>query len=70
MVNHEQSYLPETGFLRLSQVLKFIPIGRSTWWAGVASGRFPQSIKLGSNTTVWRAEDIHQLIADIEAGEV
>lgn len=50
------------GFLRLPEILKKIPIGKSTWWAGVKSGRFPQAIKLGSRTTVWRREDIENLI--------
>jgi predicted DNA-binding transcriptional regulator AlpA len=57
--------LPETGFLRINQVLQFIPVGRSTWWAGVKSGRFPQSIKLGTKTTVWRAEDIRALVEQL-----
>jgi len=60
--------LPKNGFLRLPQILQYIPISKSTWWAGVSSGRFPSSIKLGPKTTVWKAEDIHKLIADIEAG--
>lgn len=56
--------LPDTGFVRLSTILKLIPIGKSTWWAGVKSGRFPKSIKLGSRTTAWRAEDIVELITN------
>ena len=54
--------LPETGYLRLNQVLAFIPVSKSTWWNGVKDGRFPKSFKLGPRTTVWRAEDIRQLI--------
>ena len=54
--------LPETGFLRLPQVLELIPIAKSTWWAGVKSGRFPASVKLGPRTTAWRVEDIRNLI--------
>lgn len=54
--------LPETGFLRLPQILALIPISRSAWWEGVRQGRFPKSIKLGTKTTVWRAEDIRRLI--------
>ena len=54
--------LPETGFVRLPQVLAIIPISRSAWWAGIREGKFPQGIKLGSKTTVWRAEDIRNLI--------
>jgi predicted DNA-binding transcriptional regulator AlpA len=54
--------LPETGFVRLPQILTLIPISRSAWWAGIRKGKFPQGIKLGSKTTVWRAEDIRHLI--------
>ncbi len=41
-----------------------IPIGKSTWWEGVKSGRFPQPIKLGPRITVWREEDIEALLAN------
>jgi predicted DNA-binding transcriptional regulator AlpA len=57
--------LPETGFLRLSSILAPkgpIPVGKSTWWAGVQSGRFPKPIKLGPRITAWRVEDIRALI--------
>lgn len=49
------------GYVRLHQVLKIIPVGKSTWWAGVKSGRYPQPVKLGKRTTAWRVEDIHAL---------
>jgi len=55
--------LPETGFVRLSTILKLIPIGKSTWWAGVKSGRFPKSVKLSRRITAWRVEDIRNLIS-------
>jgi predicted DNA-binding transcriptional regulator AlpA len=64
--------LPETGFLRLSSIIgdrksdppipAIIPVSRSTWLAGVKSGRFPKSLKLGPRITVWRVEDIRSLI--------
>jgi predicted DNA-binding transcriptional regulator AlpA len=60
MNNH---LLPSTGFIRLPTILKIIPISKSTWWAGVKSGRFPKSVKLGVRTTAWRVEDIQDLIA-------
>lgn len=57
------STLPETGYLRLPQILAIIPISKSTWWAGVRSGRYPQSTRaLGVRITAWRAEDIRALI--------
>lgn len=59
-----QNNLPETGFLRLPDVLKLIPIGKSTWWQGVKNGKFPKPVKLGERTTAWRVEDIKNLIND------
>lgn len=57
--------IPQTGFVRIPQILSVIPISRSSWWAGVKSSKYPAPIKLGENTTVWRAEDIHALIKKI-----
>lgn len=57
--------LPQTGFLRLNAVLAPkgpIPVGRSTWWAGVKDGRFPKPVKLGARITAWRVEDIRSFI--------
>ena len=61
----EPSIIPPTGFVRLPKILEVIPYGKTTWWNGVREGRFPKPIKLGPNTTAWRCEDIHQLIADL-----
>lgn len=57
--------LPETGFVRLPQVLQLIPISKSSWWAGVASGRYPAAVKLSERTTCWRVEDIRALIQSV-----
>ena len=62
--------LPETGFLRLKQIIgnpkagipPIIPIRPTAWWAGVKSGKFPQPVKLGPRTTAWRVEEIKKLI--------
>ena len=69
-----RSTLPETGFLRLPQIVgdskaqppvpALIPVSRSTWWAGVKSGRYPRPVKLGPRITAWRVEDIRRLIQD------
>ena len=55
--------LPETGFVRLPDVLKVFPVSKSTWWAGVKDGRYPKPVKLGVKMTAWRVEDIRALIA-------
>ncbi|MBW2647446.1 MAG: AlpA family phage regulatory protein [Deltaproteobacteria bacterium] len=56
--------LPETGFARLPQVLKVFPVSKATWWAGVRTGRYPKSVKLGPMMTAWRVEDIRALLAN------
>jgi prophage regulatory protein len=40
-----------------------IPISKSSWWAGVAEGKFPTPIKLGARTTCWRETEVLALIA-------
>lgn len=56
-----------SGLLRLASIIKPagpIPVSRSTWWAGVRSGRFPAPVKLGPRITAWREADIQRLIDD------
>jgi prophage regulatory protein len=59
-----KSELPETGFVRLPDVLRHFPVSKSTWWAGVRSGRYPAALKLAPRITVWRVEHIRDLIRD------
>jgi prophage regulatory protein len=59
--------LPESGYVRLSTILKIIPVSKSTWWAGVKDGRFPKSCKLSPKITAWRVEDIRDLMTKFEA---
>lgn len=66
------SHLPETGFLRIRQILgdpkadppipAIIPVKKSCWWDGVKTGRFPTPVKLSKRVTAWRVEDIRALI--------
>jgi prophage regulatory protein len=65
--------LPETGFLRLKQIVgnpkveppipALIPISRTSFLNGVKSGKYPKPVKLGERTTAWRVEDIRELIS-------
>ena len=71
--------LPETGFLRIWQIVgdkkanptipAIIPIGRSSFLAGVKSGKFPQPVKLGIRTTAWKVEDIRNLVNSFEGAK-
>jgi len=61
--------LPSSGFVRLTSILAPhgpIPVARSTWWAGIKTGRFPKPVKLGPRTTAWKVEDIRRLIEQAE----
>jgi prophage regulatory protein len=60
------SALPETGFVRLPEILARFPIGRSTWWAGIKAGRYPRPVKLGPRISAWRVEDVLSLIENPE----
>ena len=75
--------LPITGFLRLPQIIgrpatktapaipAIIPVCKSTWWNGVASGRYPKPVRtLGERITAWRVEDIRTLIEATAPGLV
>ena len=64
-----QFAIPEVGFVRLREVLTVIPIGKTCWWEGVRSGRFPKPVKLSQRCTAWKAEDIHALIKTISEKE-
>jgi prophage regulatory protein len=48
--------------LRLKEVLQLVPVARSTWFAGIRSGRFPASVRLGPRIAAWRLRDIQQIL--------
>lgn len=70
--------LPETGYLRLKQIIgdpkadppipAIFPVGKTTWWGGVKSGRYPQPVKIGKRCTAWRISDIRYLLEQKEGG--
>ena len=69
--------LPETGYVRLPQIIgdpgdpnadppipptpAVIPVGKSTWWAGVKSGIYPAPIKISKRCTGWEVQAIRRL---------
>jgi hypothetical protein len=62
--------LPQFGLLRLWQILgnrrkgipPIIPVSKSSWWAGVKSGKYPKPVKLSARCTCWYVDDIRKLI--------
>ena len=72
--------IPETGYLRLAQIVgkratksspaipAIIPVSKSTWWAGVRTGRYPKPTRaLGARITAWNVADIRALIQVAES---
>jgi prophage regulatory protein len=62
--------LPQFGLVRLWQILgdrrkgipPIIPVSKSSWWAGVKSGKYPKPVKLSARCTCWYVEDIRKLV--------
>lgn len=48
--------------LRVAQILRFIPVSRSHWFAGVKSGKYPTGFKLSERVRVWRGREIKAII--------
>ena len=40
--------IPETGFMRLPQVLSVIPLGKTCWWEGLI-GSVPEAVELSGD---------------------
>lgn len=54
---------PESELWRLPAVLAHVPISRSSWFAGVRSGRYPKPVRLSERRVAWRASDIRSFVA-------
>lgn len=67
----------ETGYLRIGQIVgnpkanppipPIFPVSKSTWWAGVKSGRYPQPVKLSARCTAWTVESIRELLKRLDS---
>jgi predicted DNA-binding transcriptional regulator AlpA len=63
VINNHELGLPAEGLVRLPTILKFFPVSRSAWWAGVKSGIYPAAIKISPRCTAWRVQDIRDLLS-------
>ncbi|WP_423679958.1 MULTISPECIES: helix-turn-helix transcriptional regulator [unclassified Undibacterium] len=52
-------------FIRLRRVLEIMPVSRSTWYAGINSGRFPKPFKIGPRAVAWLQSDIDKLVESL-----
>lgn len=64
--------LPDNQLLAVSDIVRtpnkgkrhqlpILPISRATWYRGVASGQFPEPVKVGT-LNYWRAGDIKKVV--------
>lgn len=65
-----QYIVPETGFMRLSQVLAVFPVSKSTWYQGIIEGKFPKPVKISPRCTAWKSEDIRTLIKSFQGNDL
>jgi Prophage CP4-57 regulatory protein (AlpA) len=64
--SHPIGALPETGYVRQSQLIPVIfPFSSATLWRKVKAGTFPKPVKLGPRITAWRVQDIRSLIEKV-----
>jgi prophage regulatory protein len=73
-----QNPLPETGFLRLKQIIgdpkadppipAILPISRSAFYDGISAGIYPRPVKLSARTSAWPVRAIRALIEQLAEG--
>lgn len=59
------SEFPKYGYVRLKQIIAPygpIPVSKSTWYAGVKSGRFPSPARKDGRMSMWNAHDIRSYV--------
>jgi prophage regulatory protein len=59
---------PVGRLLRLPEVLKIIPVSRSTWYEGVRRGHYPKPVRLSVRTSAWPEASIHRLANKLAHG--
>ena len=52
------------GFIRLRDVLKHVPGGKSTIWNWVRQGKFPPPVKLSDRVTAWSVAAVEQWVSE------
>lgn len=57
----------QMGLFRLPKVLSIVPVSRSSWWAGVKTGRYPAPVKISARSVAWRHEDIASLLDSLKS---
>ncbi len=64
-MSQKQLGSPVKRSLRIKEVLARLSISRSSFLDGCRTGRFPQPVKIGPRTTVWKSEEIDAFIENL-----
>ncbi len=51
---------------RLRDVLRLIPISKSSWFAGIQKGKYPAGHLLSARTRVWKESEIKAVIDSLD----
>lgn len=63
-----QNEVESEGFFRLEKILQIIPISKTRWYDGIASGEFPKPVKpLGKKLSLWRKAEVLALVKSLES---
>lgn len=58
--------LPHVGYVKIAQILKAYPVGRSTLYDWVRSGKFPRPYKIGPRSSAWKVEDVRAVFESFQ----
>jgi predicted DNA-binding transcriptional regulator AlpA len=59
----------QPGFIRLRDLVKRVPVAKSTVWKWVEDGKFPPPIKLSEGVTAWPIAAVEQWEAERRAAQ-
>ncbi len=63
------THVSQSGFIRLRELVKRVPVAKSTVWKWVGDGTFPRPVKLSERVTAWPVAAIEQWEAERQASK-
>ena len=51
-------------YIRLRELLTYVPMSASTVWRKVADESFPQPVRLSARITAWNMDDVYQWLRE------
>jgi prophage regulatory protein len=61
------AHLPNEGFIDEDDFLALLPVGRSTFWEGIKTGRYPKPVKVSNRKNGWDVDAVRALFESINA---